>query len=417
MKSHPHLFISIFLLTLLISLFLNFQISTTNATQTTQTLAFIALQNPANTVKNSLFTIEANGSARHNLTPTLEYSVSPTLIWSPNGQRLAFVASETELYVVNSDGSRLAKVFSGGGYCKAANFGINWLDSQKIIFAISCDGPSADLPGSESLYISDTTGIPGTKLIKKWEAGGVPPKTEISSLLYLSPNGKQVIFIKDRNIYKMNTDGSGLVNLTNKPGDYIPGSSGLMWSPDSTQIAFFEGKYPTQNIYVMNADGTNLRNLTKTPETMAYSGRLFWSPDSNHIAYFHDQGGNNRSQEVDIYLLDVSRGTVRNLTKKPGWYGEPSWSPNGKQIAFLSGDLHNPKLYTINVDGSNRTELLSKQPLSQFSNIAWSADSQQIAFTSGEIGKTSLYVAKRHGSGLTKLTNNNLSALNPTWQP
>jgi hypothetical protein len=45
------------------------------------------------------------------------------------------------------------------------------------------------------------------------EVGGEPPKTEIYSEFYLSPDGQQVALIKDKNIYKMNADGSEMTKL------------------------------------------------------------------------------------------------------------------------------------------------------------------------------------------------------------
>ncbi|AFZ08035.1 WD-40-like beta propeller repeat-containing protein [Oscillatoria nigro-viridis PCC 7112] len=252
------------------------------------------------------------------------------------------------------------------------------------------------------------------------EVGGYPSKTEISSEFYLSSDGQQVAFVKDKNIYKMNTDGSGMTKLTKSPGEYISGGSQLVWSPDRRKIAFLFGAYPKQQIYTINADGTNLKNLTNNPQHEVYNVKLFWSPDSSRIAYYYNKPGDSAGEQQDIYLLDINRGTSNNLTQKPRKYDELSWSPDGKFIAFVAGELNNQKLYTINADGNQLNQLATRLKPSGISELAWSTDSQQIAFIFNEIpGDTSnLYVINRDGSALTKLTNDkDLNASHPVWQP
>lgn len=410
--------IALIALTLSIALFLSLQSPPSPAAQKPNILAFVALQREGGEVRSSLFTINANGADRRELTPKIE--VSSTFVWSPNGQQLAFVSGDTDIYTVNADGSSLTKQFAGE-FCKAANFEIAWAsNSQKLVFARSCDGYTSDGSGSQSLYTSDTSGIKGTKLVRNLEVGGEPPKTEISSEFYLSPDGQQVAFVKDKNIYKMNSDGSGMTKLTKSPGEYTSGGSDLVWSPDRTKIAFFSGTYPKQQIYTINADGTNLKNLTNNPQNKVYSVKLFWSPDSSRIAYYQGKAGDLLGEKQDIYAIDINRGTTKNLTQKPSNYDALSWSPDGKIIAFATGEFNNQKLYTINGDGSQLTQLASRLELSGIYELAWSSDSQQIAFSFHEIkgDKSNLYVINRDGSRLTKLTNDrDLNISIYRWKP
>jgi Tol biopolymer transport system component len=415
------------LILLPLALLLNFLFSPQSPSTTTvgkgRMLAFTAQQGNNKTSRDSLFVIRTDNLARRDLTPTLT-DLYPTLVWSPNGRRLAFVSQDTDIYVVNTDGSKLTKLFSGNP-CKASEFKIVWSsNNQNVVFTRSCDGSTSDTPGSESLYVSDTTGLKGTKLIQNWLAGGIPSKKDISSSLYLSPDGKQVAFVKGSDIYKMNTDGSGLTkltkNLSNYTGHYTFAESQLNWSSDGHRIAFWLGNYPKQQIYIINADGTNLKNLTKNQNNQVYNTSLAWSPDNTYIAYYYDQPGDRNGKQQDIYLLDIRNGTTKNLTNNPGKYDIFSWSPDGKQIAFVSGDFSNQKFYTINIEGSKLTELTPLIQLSGVYDLAWSPDSQQIAFTSNEKkgGKSNLYVVNRDGSHLTKLTNDqDLSAYSPVWQP
>ncbi len=410
--------IALFSLTLLISLFLSLSSHPAPAAPKPKILAFLALQRRADKVRNSLFAINANGAARRELTPKID--VSYTFVWSPNGQQLAFVSGDTDIYTVNADSSGLTKQFAGE-FCKAADFKIAWSsNSQKLIFSRSCDGYTSDGSGSQSLYASDTSGVKGTKLVRNWEVGGEPPKTEISSEFYLSSDGQQVAFVKDKNIYKMNADGSGMTQLTKTPGEYTSGGSDLVWSPDRTKIAFWLGTYPKQQIYTINVDGSNLKQLTNNPQNQAYNLKLFWSPDSSRIAYYYNKAGDRGGKQQDIYAIDVNTGISQNITKKPTRYDALSWSPDGKMLAFATGDFYKQKLYTMNADGSKLTQLATKLELSGISQLPWSSDSQQIAFTFNEIKgeKSNLYVTNRDGSGLIKLSNDkDLNASSPVWQP
>lgn len=410
--------IALFSLTLLISLFLSLHSPGTPAAQKPRILAFTALQMRGSEARNNLFAVNTKAWARRELAPNID--VSATLVWSPNCQRLAFVSGDTDIYTVNADGSRLTKQFAGDA-CKAANFEIAWFsNSQKLLFARSCDGFTSDTPGSQSLYTSDNSGIKGTKLVRNLEVGGEPPKTEISSKFYLSPEGQQVAFIKDKNIYQMNSDGSGMTQLTKISGEYISGGSQLVWSPDGTKIAFLFGAYPKQQIYTINADGSNLKILTNKPQNEVYNVKLFWPPNNSRSAYYYNKPGDLAGEQQDIYLLDINRGTAKNLTQKPRNYDELSWSPDDQLIAFVAGDFNNQKLYTINAGGDQLNQLAPRLRPSGISELAWSSDSQQIAFIFNEIPgeKSNLYVINRDGSGLTKLTNDkDLNASSRLWQP
>jgi hypothetical protein len=94
--------IALFSLTLLISLFLSLQGPGTPAAQKPRILAFTALQMRGSEARNNLFAVNATSWIRRELAPNID--VSPTLVWSPNGQRLAFVSGDTDIYTVNTSG-------------------------------------------------------------------------------------------------------------------------------------------------------------------------------------------------------------------------------------------------------------------------------------------------------------------------
>ncbi|MBX9252513.1 PD40 domain-containing protein [Desmonostoc muscorum CCALA 125] len=414
-------FLALILVGLLSTTIFNFSNAVIAAPKVSQDnrLTFVATkQGPK--YESNIYTIQTNGSARRQLTKNL--NVYPTIVWLNNGKRLAFFNDAYDVYTMNADGSKLTKIFSGAG-CKADSIEIQWLlNGQKLAIQESCDGSTLEATGSVSLYLSDTTGTQGTKLIQRWEAGGIPPKTEISSSLYLSPNGQQVVFFKDKSIWQMNTDGSNLTELTNTPGDDY--SSQVIWSPDGTQIAISSGKGNNQPIYLLNVKNKTLTNLSDEPQKTADSGIISWSPDGTKLAYYHNQGKDYSDKELDIFVLDINQKAVKKLTSKPGEYSGLQWSPDSKLIAFTSGDYSQKKLYTISIDRLKLTQLASELPPSEINSFNWSLDGKKIAFIKTEKtkkkpdGQSILYVSNRDGSKLTKLSKSDDSYISgQTWQP
>ena len=104
--------------------------------------------------------------------------------------------------------------------------------------------------------------------------------------------------------------------------------------------------------FVMDADGGNQRNLTNNDR---FDESPSWSPDGKRIAFTSMRNGGNR----EIYVMDADGGNQRNLTNHPDNDWHPVWSPNGKRIAFVSNrtrDL-NRDIYVMNADGSNPQNL------------------------------------------------------------
>ena len=119
-------------------------------------------------------------------------------------------------------------------------------------------------------------------------------------------------------IYIMNPDGTGRVNLTRHNAE----DSEPAWSPSGRHILFTSDRGGGNDIYRMNADGTNVRRVFKK---WAKRSNPAWSPDGQQIAYF-------REDEQAIYIADIDGANEKRLVN--GWH--PTWSPDGTEIAFVS---------------------------------------------------------------------------------
>lgn len=163
-------------------------------------------------------------------------------------------------------------------------------------------------------------------------------------------------------IFIMNADGSGQVNLTDSPEiDAAP-----TWSPDGTRIVFSTYQENHRGIIVTNLNGvmTPLVDRGWSPA---------WSPDGNHIVFVSDKDGSR-----DLYLVSADGALQQRLTNSLLQEQHPTWSPDNTRIAFSTG--HNESVYVINIDGSDQRKLGDGH------SPTWSPDSTHLAFTSPQSG-------------------------------
>ena len=77
-----------------------------------------------------------------------------------------------------------------------------------------------------------------------------------------------------------------------------------------------------------------------------------WSPDGRHIAF-----DSNRGDKAEIYVMGSDGSNPRRLTDHPAWAALPSWSPDGRHIAFESNRHGKAEIYVMGSDGSNSRRL------------------------------------------------------------
>jgi len=106
-------------------------------------------------------------------------------------------------------------------------------------------------------------------------------------------------------------------------------------SPDGTHVAWVEPAGGGSAIYVqdLKASGAQPRHLTAASAgTSAEEGDVRWSPDGKQLAFLSDAGGNGQSQ---LYVADLEGGGARKVTSLKGFLADPAWSPDLKTIAIL----------------------------------------------------------------------------------
>ena len=215
----------------------------------------------------------------------------------------------------------------------------------------------------------------------------------------------------DGEIYAINADGSGEIQLThNTDHDIEP-----VWSPDGQRIAFNtfqDGSFESVEIYVMNADGTGITRLTNN--AVIDFGPI-WSPDGTQIAFTSTRDG-----DEEVFIMQANGTGVRQITHNDGASDVPTgWSPNGRQILFRSTRDGDNDFYVMNVDGSLVVQLTNDPASDEGDFAGWSPDGRRIVFSSRrDGGDLDIFTMKPDGSGVTQITRNDfIEDDDPVWSP
>ena len=168
----------------------------------------------------------------------------------------------------------------------------------------------------------------------------------------------------------------------------------------------------------MDVDGGNAQNLTNDPHDDRFPS---WSPDGKQIAFTSERDGN-----YEIYVMDADGRNAQNLTNNPHGDRNPAWSPNGESIAFSArreGHFENNlditfEIYVMDADGGNEQRLTDNRKNDW--EPSWSPDGNRIAFASdrkGDLNNFEIYVMDADGGNQHKLTNHRAWDGDPSWSP
>ena len=238
-----------------------------------------------------IYVMNADGSEVNALSPEGVEDTAP--IWSPDGQKIAFVSQRDgnrDIYVMGADGQNAVNITRH----PADDWTPSWSpDGARLAF-------SSFRTGGWEIFVVEMDCLP-------------VPETCPDRLT-------QITFDDNANI--------------------LP-----VWSPDGSRFAFNSKASGNWDIYTMAVNGADIRQVTTDPENDLSPT---WSPDGSQIAFESNRDGN-----VEVYVVNADgSGAPRNISNL-SWANDhgPAWTPDGQQLIFYSNREGNWDLFATSLDG------------------------------------------------------------------
>jgi Tol biopolymer transport system component len=159
----------------------------------------------------------------------------------------------------------------------------------------------------------------------------------------------------------------------------------------STPTLTAEGKF---EIYTMRADGSDTRRLTNNA---AFDAGPTFSRDGRRIAFVSHRDGN-----YEIYLMNADGTDQQRLTHNPAQDRQPAFSPDGERIAFASDRTGRFEIFLMNPDGTDQHRLTPRRSFND--DPTFFPNGKKIAFVRVGRGLHDIFTMRVDGSGVHRLT-------------
>ncbi|MEM9810505.1 MAG: Tol-Pal system beta propeller repeat protein TolB [Pseudomonadota bacterium] len=268
---------------------------------------------------------------------------------------------------------------------------------------------------SRIVYVSETgPKTDRTKRLVIMDQDGHNPQTLTGGLRYdvltpgFSPNEQEIAYLalfddRKAKVFTFNIETGVQKELGSFPGmTFAP-----RFAPDGDGLLMSIEQNGNSDIAMMNPNTGRLQRLTVNP---AIDTSPSMSPDGRFITFSSDRGGSEQ-----IYVMDRNGQNQRRITFGQGTYGTPVWSPRGDLIAFTR--IYRGKFYigVVNTDGSGE-RLLTESYLVE--GPTWSPNGRVLAFHRENYpgGPKQLFAIDLTGQNLRRIVTET-QASDPAWSP
>lgn len=183
----------------------------------------------------------------------------------------------------------------------------------------------------------------------------------------------------------------------------------------SAVLAFVSNRDGHQEIYLLDIGRNLLYNLT---QHAAQDDSPTWSPDGTQIAFW-----SNRNAQAGIYIMDVYSGAVRRLPLSAGATATNlAWSPDGTRLAFANHFSNQDTIYIVDADCRENCDNRVRRIVNLDANDTaptWSPDGRELAYVSNWAWSSSwqVFLVGADGGNARELTRAGMFSAWPTWSP
>jgi Tol biopolymer transport system component/DNA-binding winged helix-turn-helix (wHTH) protein len=326
-------------------------------------------------------------------------SIDSYPVWSPDGQRIAFARRTpdgTAYYAVSAFGGAERLIFRGGQDPCA---GLAWSPDGKTLVISEMSEKSESSPLTA---ISIETGAR--------RALTSPPRGSLADYYpTFSPDGRWLAFIRagdaGTDIYVLPINGGPTRRVTFDK-DW---KEQVVWTPDSRDIVFSAGAFSNRLWRVSLRGGapvaiTSGDQSASMPAIARNGDRLAYVLAANSVRLWRI--------ELNDHGMGIA-GTPKRLLASTRMQMDPHYSPDGKQITFLSDRSGSLQIWVSEAEGQNPTQVTSLEGDPGSPN--WSPDGLEIAFDSSPDGNSNIWVIRSDGGAPRRITTHRAENDSPSW--
>lgn len=174
----------------------------------------------------------------------------------------------------------------------------------------------------------------------------------------------------------------------------ITGVPGAFWTRIAYVTASGTGKGARYALMIADSDGYNPQTVVRSAEPLVSPS---WSPDGRQLAYVSFEGGNSA-----IFIQDITTGGRQKVSSFRGINGAPSFSPDGRQLALTLSKSGNPEIYVMDIASRQLRQLTNQSSID--TEPVWSANGATIYFTSDRGGRPQIYQVPASGGSASRVT-------------
>lgn len=198
--------------------------------------------------------------------------------------------------------------------------------------------------------------------------------------------------------------------ISNLPSAFLGGGAG--------QIAFASTRSGVAQIYLTDLNGESATQITNMPNGACQPS---WSPDGQRIVFISPcRGPEDIYYNTSLFLINADGTGLTPFDASPGGNFDPAWSPDGTTIAFTSLRTGQMEIFTVKVDDpSSITQITSGEQAVESRMPAWSPDGSKIVYSVRRFGVYQIWMMNADGSDQTQIIRSGVAYTdyNPEWSP